>query len=93
MTWLAFVVAALAVYRLSKMIAEDRGPFDLLLKLRNHFTGEDWISDGIRCHKCLSFWFGWIAAIPLPWTWWPEYVLLALALSGATLMLEKYWKR
>lgn len=88
-----FVLVALAVYRISRMIAAERGPFDLFERLRSwafdRFGKDSWQFGGISCALCLSFWLGWLGAALLPFTGVMDFVLTALALSGVASFLYK----
>lgn len=87
---LAFLIASLAVYRLSMMIAFERGPWNAFIELRGAVwrfvqgRSDHWLWKGVNCPLCISFWLGWLVALALPWQGWAWYVLSALALSGVT---------
>lgn len=90
-----YLLAALAVYRLSRMIADEYGPFNVFLKLRTaakHYArgrADNWLWKGVTCPLCLSFWLAWPVAALLPSADWPTYIVTALALSGAATWLYK----
>ena len=90
---LAFVIASLAVYRLSVMLALELGPLNAFAELRGAVwryvrgRSDHWLWKGINCPLCLSFWLGWLAALALPWQGWAWYALTALALSGVAVAL------
>jgi hypothetical protein len=92
-TWLTFVVASLATYRVALMLSQEEGPFGMFLWVRNRFTRDDWMGRGVRCLWCVSFWVGWLIALLVAWAGWGEYILVALGLSGASVILDRYWKR
>lgn len=88
--WLHVMLAILATWRLSTLLAHDDGPWDVIARLRR------WLGDGqwgrmLDCFHCVSLW----VAAPLAWAvgrdaleqWlaWP-------ALSGAACLLER-WHR
>ena len=86
MDLLRFVVAALATWRVTHLLAYEDGPADMFVrvrkKIRTHFLAE--LMD---CFQCMSLWiaapFGWyMSGKPLEWivTW--------LGLSGAACLLE-----
>jgi hypothetical protein len=85
---LTFVLAGLAVYRLSRMIADEEGPFEAFTKLRGLAQPETWIGRGLACIMCLSVWVALPIAIYIDWSvnWW----LTWLALSGVTVILRKW---
>ena len=82
-----FVAGVLAVWRLSHLVVEEDGPWDVFLHLRN---GVRRIGFGrlFGCFLCFSVW----AAVPfalLLGTRWQEVVLLVPALSGGAILLER----
>jgi hypothetical protein len=85
---LTFVLASLAVYRLSRMIADEEGPFEVFTWLRNLAPATNWIGRGLACILCLSVW------IALPVALWIDYqgdwALTWLALSGVTVIIRKW---
>lgn len=97
--WLEFILLGLAIYRTARMMAMERGPFDLCRLLREwvgkHFkhdpkTGrQSLIDEGANCPLCLSFWlsfaFAWIIS-PVSIL---AYAVVALALGGFATALFK----
>lgn len=71
----SFMIVALAVWRITHMVNEEDGPFDVIVKLRmklgteydweNNEVGTTWISTGVLCHMCVSFWVGLLGALVL----------------------------
>lgn len=97
MTWLTATLAALAIYRVARMIAEEDGPAFVFKKLRGAFTNDkSSIAVGLRCFYCVSFW----AALPITvllitaggWDKW-LWPVWWLGLAGAAAKLYEYWKR
>lgn len=95
-TIITFVLAGLATYRVSRMLAKERGMFGLFEKTRDWVfthTGNGWLNEGVNCPFCLSFWVALIAAfvIELQMGYTPVgFVWLWLALSGfATFLLSQ----
>lgn len=83
---LTFLLASLAVYRVSRMIADEEGPFSVFAKLRAHFKPDNWIGRGLECIMCVSFWVALpVALVVAPdwWLWWP-------ALSSVTVIIRKW---
>lgn len=96
------VIASLAVYRVSYLIANEDGPFELAEKLRTwiymQWTANKqkqqgngwnhWTYRGINCPLCISFWLAWLAA-------WPisnnnlDYVYMSLGIAGAVLVMHR----
>jgi hypothetical protein len=89
---LTFVIAALAVYRVSALIAIEDGPFDVMARLRGRIdpTQSNWIGRGLRCVVCVSFWIS-IPAVWLIGGWlWP---LTWLGLAGAVSIVHRWLTR
>jgi uncharacterized protein DUF1360 len=82
-----FLVGSLAVWRLTHLIAEEDGPGDLVLRIRERL-GSSRLGDLMDCFACVSV---WVAApvslsvaertrdVPIVW----------LALSGSACLLER----
>ena len=106
MTPILFLVASLAVYRITYLLHSESGPFDMFGWLRSHLgvrydehsnpysTGA--ISEMLLCFYCLSVWAGLAAALLL---WLSQrgdnldlalYVLLPFALSGAAAFMTRW---
>jgi len=84
---LAFVIAALAAWRVSHLIAKEEGPFHLFGKWRALVGGHP-VGELFTCFQCLSLWVGAGLAL-LAGSTWKETALLALALSGAACLLNR----
>lgn len=82
-----FVIAALATWRVSHLIAKEEGPFHIFAKWRAK-VGNHSIGELFTCFQCLSLWTGGALAIVVATTW-PEMVLLTLALSGTACLLNR----
>lgn len=54
------ILAALATYRLTRLVMLEDGPFSLALKLRGMLDPDQhtWIGRGMACPWCISFWLG-----------------------------------
>ena len=85
--WMKFVVAVLATWRVTHLLASEDGPADLIVRLRVRL-GHGLVGKLMDCFNCLSLWIATPAALfvsrkPLDWlfTW--------LALSGAVCLLER----
>jgi hypothetical protein len=85
---LTLLLAALAVYRLSRMIADEEGPFSVFAKLRGRFPPNDWIGRGLECIMCVSFWVALPIALYIDWSWTAP--LTWLALSAITVLIRKW---
>ena len=57
------IVAALATYRIVRLVIGEEGPFGLAQKLRNVADPDQrtWIGRGLNCPWCISFWVGPVA--------------------------------
>lgn len=67
MDWLTFIAVCLIVYRISTDIAYMDGPLDVFARFRGavvqRFGSNHWISHGVMCPVCLSFWFAIILSV------------------------------
>lgn len=85
---LTFILASLAVYRLSRMITDEEGPFAIFTTLRRWFPPIDWVGRGLECVMCVSVWVALLAALYIDWTW--TLPVTWLALSGVTVIIRKW---
>jgi len=80
------IVAILATWRVSHLVAREDGPFDLILRMRAR-AGGGVAGRLMDCPYCLSLW----VAAPVA-AWWAtglgEGVLLWLAISGGACLVE-----
>ena len=86
--WMRLVLAVLAVWRVTHLLAREDGPADAVARLRAA-VGRGWAAKLMDCFKCLSLWTAAPAALfvsrqPLEW------VFAWLALSGAACLLEQF---
>jgi hypothetical protein len=86
--WIDFVVATLATWRVSHLLAQEDGPVGFVTRLRAHFAGTE-IGRALDCFGCASLW------VALPATLWvsrrlSEFFPTWLALSGAAFLLERF---
>jgi hypothetical protein len=79
--WFRLILAALAVWRLTHLLASEDGPWDLILKIRRSLGGSIW-GKMMDCFNCLSLWiaipFAFFVVSPTP-----DRFVAWLALSGA----------
>lgn len=87
------VAAALCNYRLSVALAQEEGPLELFMRLRNQFTGDNWLGRGVRCFKCISFWLAVPLALLVGFDSWRHAILLWGGIAGLPLILDRYWSR
>ena len=81
-----FVLAILAAWRITHLLANEDGPADLIVKLRATL-GDSLAGKLVDCFNCLSLWIAAPAALfvtrePLLW------LFVWLAISGAACLLE-----
>ena len=82
-----FVLAALAVWRVTHLLAQEDGPFDAIVFLRRTLA-QSWAGHMIDCFYCLSLWTAAPVAL-LVCRIGPDTVLVWLALSGAACLLDR----
>lgn len=85
--WMLFVLAVLATWRVTHLLANEDGPADIIFRLRRRL-GEGLVGSLMDCFNCMSLWVAAPAALllstrPLGWavSW--------LALSGGACLLER----
>lgn len=95
------IILILTTWRISSLLVDEGGPFDLfgrlryLLGVRYHNIdssayGENVVSEALSCIWCTSFWVGLVLAIcywtiPVYTTW----LCLPLALSGGAIIFSE----
>lgn len=101
-----FILAALAVYRLTLMVSSEEGPADIFGRFRSAIgvrydehsrpIGKNWFAKGVVCFYCLSVWFGLLATALVVGS---EIigkieisfmVFMPFALSGVAVFLKKW---
>ena len=85
--WARFVIAVLATWRLSHLLAKEDGPGDFIVRIRGHL-GDRFLGKLMDCVYCLSVW----VAAPMAFyvSRRPLDILLAwLAISGGACLLER----
>jgi hypothetical protein len=83
--WPSFVLASLAVWRISHLLALEDGPFDLVVRLRARLGTAGHVLD---CFYCVSLWVAAPMALfvsPTGQNWWCIWP----ALSGAAGLLHR----
>jgi|SRR5688572_9134944 len=88
--WLRFVLAVLATWRVTHLLAREDGPFDILVRFRT-LLGQGMLGRLFDCFYCLSIW----VAAPLAWVIFknPWDLFLAwLALSGAACLIDRFFR-
>lgn len=84
---LTLLLAALAVYRISRMVSDEEGPFSIFTKLRALVPPDTWVGRGLECIMCVSFWVALPVALWLGGALWP---LTWMALSSGTVLIRKW---
>lgn len=85
--WLRFVLAVLATWRITHLLATEDGPGALLFRLRVQL-GSTFVGKLMDCFLCLSFW----VAAPLALLVTHQllgWLVAWFALSGAACLLER----
>lgn len=85
------VLGVLALWRLTHLLVEEDGPWDLMASLRRRAGRRFW-SGLIECFYCLSLWLAAPLAVILADAW-PERLLLWPALSGGAVLLDRATRR
>lgn len=85
--WMRLVLAVLAVWRVSHLLAKEDGPWNVVARLRRG-AGHGVLGKLMDCFQCLSL---WVAApfalfVTQDWLQWPA---AWLAISGAACLLER----
>lgn len=82
-----FVLAVLATWRVTHLLAREDGPADLFARIRAGL-GDGFVGKLMDCFPCLSLW----VAVPMaPFVSWrpAELLFTWLALSGGACLLER----
>ncbi|HSL82630.1 MAG TPA: DUF1360 domain-containing protein [Thermoanaerobaculia bacterium] len=85
------VLGVLALWRLTHLLVEEDGPWDVMARLRRRAGRRFW-GGLIDCFYCLSLWLAAPLAVILADAW-PERLLLWPALSGGAALLERATRR
>ncbi len=86
-TWMRFVLAVLAAWRVTHLLASEDGPADLIVRIRRRL-GESMLGTLMDCFQCMSMW----VAAPLAFfvgRSWIDRSVAWLAISGAACLLER----
>lgn len=93
--WISLVVATFVVYRISRMIALEEGPFEVFTTIRTILYNTkypEWIRRGIICPLCIGWWIALPIAILVTYQVhldWYAVFWLWFALSGSASFLYK----
>jgi len=84
--WSPFILAVLATWRLTHLLASEDGPGDVVFHLRNYLASS-FFGRLMDCFGCVSIWVA--APLALFVTTRPsEIFVVCLALSGGAMLLE-----
>ncbi|MCI0694178.1 hypothetical protein L0337_19495 [candidate division KSB1 bacterium] len=81
-----FLLALLATWRVTHLLAKEDGPGDLIVRIRRRL-GQSFWGKLMDCFKCLSLWIAIPFAFFVGGTW-VEKGMIWLALSGSAILLE-----
>ena len=84
---MTFVLAVLATWRVTHLLANEDGPADIVFRARR-WLGDGFIGSLMDCFNCMSIWIAaplalFVSTDPLTW------IVSWLALSGAACLLER----
>jgi hypothetical protein len=85
--WFRFVISALAVWRLTHLLAAEDGPWDLMVRLRRRLGVDIW-GKLMDCFNCLSIW------ISIPFAFYVasgilDILIVWFALSGTASLANR----
>jgi hypothetical protein len=86
--WLRLTLSVLATWRVSHLISQEDGPFDVIVRLRQR-AGDGVLGKLMDCPYCLSLWIAAPLALLLartPGAWCVAW----LGISGGASLLEKF---
>lgn len=96
MTPLTFIVASLAIWRLSYGIVYENGPLMVFARLRARLARTQKRSGGlfdmVSCIRCVSFWIGLVGALSVS-NGFLEWLGYAFAFSAVTVLIEHFTKK
>jgi hypothetical protein len=85
--WFRFVVAVLATWRVTHLLASEDGPADLIVRFRA-LLGHGFAGKLMDCFNCLSVWIAAPAALFVSRKLL-DWLFAWLAISGAACLLER----
>jgi hypothetical protein len=88
--WIRFVLAVLATWRVTHLLANEDGPADIIFRFRA-LLGQSLAGKLMDCFNCLSLWIAAPAALFVSLRRM-EWLFSWLALSGAACLLERLIK-
>ena len=94
-----FTLSVLAVYRVSYMIANEDGPLDMFVFVREKAGQKNWIGRGLNCVLCISVWLSIIPAVAMVRdigffrSSFETIILYWFAIAGGVLVIHKYFNK
>ncbi len=85
--WARFILAVLATWRVTHLLASEDGPADLIVRLRA-LLGQSLAGRLMDCFNCLSLWIAAPAALFVARRLL-DWVLVWLAVSGGACLLQR----
>lgn len=92
MSILTFFLLSLGLWRVSKLITDEDGPFDIFANMRARLSQSSWVGRGVRCIWCVSFWLGLLLGFlyGLREGWgWEQMVVFGLAWSTVVILIDE----
>jgi len=84
-----FFLAALATWRLSFLLVREDGPWRIFARVRQSL-GSGFFAELFGCVKCLGIWISIPFAFFVKHGNWIELVVIWLALSGVTALIDEW---
>ena len=85
--WMRFVLAVLATWRVTHLLASEDGPADVIVKFRA-LLGQSLAGKLMDCFNCMSLWIAAPVALFVT-RQYSEWWIAWLAVSGAACLLER----
>ncbi len=85
--WLRFILAVLATWRVTHLLASEDGPADLIVRFRA-LLGQSLAGKLMDCFYCLSLWIAAPVALFVT-RQLADWLLVWLAVSGGACLLER----
>lgn len=89
--WLWIVLAILASYRVSRMLAVEEGPLGLFdaVRVRLDPAQKTWLGRGVNCPLCIGFYVSLgVVVLLLPFLSWQTLILEWLGVAGGMAVLH-----
>lgn len=97
---MAYLILTLATWRITSLLVNEYGPFNLLERLRYRLgvrydedlrrIGTNVVSEAFTCVWCLSVWVGLVLSVALyAMPVWSVWLLLPFALSAGAIVIDR----